>query len=167
MSRSPRALVIARVPATLPFIIVPPSLLSVDINILDSVDLAGVVDLVIDGDPLCDLLVSADDGSGIPQIANTAISFGPSPLHQNKAASGPPVGRVDGLHLLVHSFADSRKQSFNAGLLLLVLLLEYLCFSKATSGRYLEQYSETSAPPCPSKMAKNPALFSTILSSAT
>ena len=157
----------ARVPATLPFKIVPPSLLQVYTNILDSIDLAGVVDLVIDGNPLCDLLVSADNSPGVPQIANTAISSGSPPFDQNKAAGGPPVGRVDRLSLLVDSLADGRKQSFNVGWLLLVLLLEYLCFSKATSGRYLEQYSDTSAPPCPSKMAKNPALFSTILSSAT
>lgn len=118
----------ARVPATLPFRIVPPSLLQIDINILDSIDLAGVVDLVIDGDPLGDLLISADYSPGVPQVANTAVSPVPPPLNQNKATSGPPVGRIDGLHLPVHSPADGRKQSFNAVWLLLVLLLEYLCF---------------------------------------
>ena len=87
---------------------------------------------MIDGNPLCDLLVSADNSPGVPQIANTAISSGSPPFDQNKAAGGPPVGRVDRFHLLVHSLADSRKQGFNVGWFLLVLLFEYLCFSKAT-----------------------------------
>lgn len=70
---------------------------------------------MIDRDPLSDMLLSADDGSGIPEISNAANPLLAFSFDQNKAASCPALCSVDFSNFSIYSLAYFGEHSLDVG----------------------------------------------------
>jgi hypothetical protein len=121
---------------------------------------------MINGNSLRYILILTNHSSGISQVCNMTDFLVLVLANKYKATCWSSFRRVDVRNLLIDPSADVDEQLLDIETFFEVFFLEYLCCDSCTCGRLVLQYSDTSAPPCPSKIAKRPKFFPMIPSSA-